>query len=345
MQVGRVILRTIGTLVGTILLYLLVVIFAPGFEVAKQPIPRRKREDETPPDSREDVSFLVNGLQVNGWLYRPKTTAPTACVIMSTGLGGTKGGVLERYALRFVEAGYAVLSYDYRYFGESEGEPRQLMDITDQLDDLRAAVAYARSRPEIDPDRIVLWGTSAGGSYGLIIAAEDRRIAGVITQCAGLDHEVDSKLYLQEAGIPHFLRLFMHAQRDKGRSRIGLSPHYIPVVGQPGTLAMINAPGAYDGYARLMADSETFVNQVCARLLLMAHGPDVVETAASVQCPVLFLVCEHDNLVAPDSHVRVAKLLGDKATVVSFPIGHFDIYEGEHFEKAVSEKLAFIRNR
>ena len=64
MQVGGAILRTIGALFGAILLYLLVVIFAPGFEVPKQPIPRRKRDDETPPNSREDVSFLVDGLRV-----------------------------------------------------------------------------------------------------------------------------------------------------------------------------------------------------------------------------------------------------------------------------------------
>ena len=342
MNVGRVIVRTIGTLLGALLLYLLIVLFGPGFDVPKQPIPKRRRDEKPPPDSREDVSFLVNGLRVSGWLYQPGSNAPAACIIMSTGLGGTKDGVIERYALRFAEAGCAVLTYDYRCFGESEGEPRQLMNIADQLDDLRAAVAYARSRAEIDPDRIVLWGTSAGGGYGIVIAAEDPRIAAVITQCAALDHEVDSKLYLQQAGIPHFLRLFIHAQRDKGRSRLGLSPHYIRVVGQPGTVAMLNAPGAYEGYAELVAESETFENQVCARLVLMTHGPDVVQAAASVGCPVLIITCENDNLVAPDSHVRVAAALGDKATVVSYPIGHFEIYAGEHFEKAVSGKVAFI---
>jgi pimeloyl-ACP methyl ester carboxylesterase len=157
-----------------------------------------------------------------------------------------------------------------------------------------------------------------------------------------LDHEVDSKLYFQNTGIRQFMRLFVHAQRDKGRSRFDLSPHRIPIVGQPGTLAFMTASGAYDGYARLVADSGTFENQVCARLLFMAHGPDTVEAAAHVRCPVLFLVCEHDNLASPDSHVRAAAVLGDKATVVSYPIGHFDIYEGEHFENAVAAKLAFL---
>jgi dienelactone hydrolase len=332
-------------LISLAIQYVIIVIFAPGFNVPGQPIPRRKREDETPPDSREDVSFVVDGLRVSAYLYRPKATTPVPCIIMSTGLGGTKDALLERYALRFVEAGCAALTYDYRYFGASEGEPRQLMDISCQLDDLRAAVAYARSRPEIDPEGIVLWGTSAGGGYGIIIAAEDRRIAGVITQCTPLDPEADAQLFFQHAGIPQFLRLLTHALRDKGRSRFGLSAHRIPIVGQPGALAFLNAPGAYDGYARLVAGSETFENQVCARLLFGAQGPDVVEAADNVRCPVLILVCQHDSLTAPDSHARAAAALGDKATVVSYPIGHFDIYEGEHFENAVADKLAFLAER
>ena len=128
---------------------------------------------------------------------------------MNHGFGGTKDSVLERYALRFVAAGTAVLTYDYRHFGESEGEPRQLYDVSYQLQDLRAAIAYARGRSEIDPEKIVIWGTSAAGGYGLVIAAEDERIAAVIGQCAGIDHEADSKLFMEREGMAYFLRLFV----------------------------------------------------------------------------------------------------------------------------------------
>jgi pimeloyl-ACP methyl ester carboxylesterase len=176
----------------------------------------------------------------------------------------------------------------------------------------------------------------------LVIAAEDEKIAAVISQCAALDHDADSKLYVERAGIGHFIKLFVHAQRDKGRSRFGLSPHMIPMVGQPGTMAMHNAPGAFDAYARLMRDSDNFKNEVCARVLFMADGPDPSEAAKEVDCPVLILVCEFDNLVAPGSHVKVAQALGDRAIVRSYPIGHFDIYEGEHFERAVGEMVALI---
>jgi pimeloyl-ACP methyl ester carboxylesterase len=263
---------------------------------------------------------------------------------MNQGFGGTKDCLLEKYALRFIKEGVAVLTYDYRHFGDSEGQPRQLYEVTYQLEDLRAAIAYARDREEIDPEKIVLWGTSASGGYGLVVAAEDKRIAAVIAQCAGIDHEADDKLFLEREGYRFFIRLLVHAQRDKGRSRLGLSPHKLPIVGRPGTVALLTAPGAFDGYASLFSESETFENEVCARLFFMTHGPDPNEAALEVSCPVLFLVCEQDNLVAPDSHVKAAGALGDKAVVKSYPIGHFDIYRGVYFQEAVNEMIALIKD-
>ncbi len=335
-------------LIAAVFGYLIVVIFSPFLSVPKQPLPRRKEGDngrKPPPSSRQNVQFSVDGTTIRGWLYLPPDApGPVPCVIMSHGFGGTKDCILEKYALRFIDAGMAVLTYDYRHFGDSDGEPRQLYDVSYQLEDLRAAVAYARGRNEIDPEKIVLWSTSAAGGYGLVVAAEDDGIVAVIAQCAGIDHEADSKIYMEREGYGWFARLFVHAQRDKGRSRFGLSPHTFPIVGRPGTVAMLTAPGAFDGYAGIAGESETFENEVCARLLFMGHGRDPIEAAEEVQCPVLFLVCEHDNLASPESHVRAAEALGDKAAVKSYPIGHFDIYDGEHFEQAVNEKIAFIEN-
>ena len=233
-----------SVLIVTILLYLIVILFSPVISAPKQPMPRRKKEDNEgtePPSSRQDVHFSVAGSKISAWLYLPQDSSQAVpCIVMSHGFGGTKDFILEKYALRFVAAGTAVLTYDYRHFGSSEGEPRQLYDTLSQLEDLRAAIAYARTRSEIDAQKIVLWGTSASGGYGLIIAAEDENIAAVIGQCAGLDHEADSKLFMERNGYAYFFRLFVHAQRDKGRSRLGLSPHTIPIAGKEGTLAMFN---------------------------------------------------------------------------------------------------------
>ena len=339
---------TVGffVLVTAILVYLIVIIFFPVLSLPKQSFNKSKRQNgrKQAPPSRQDVHFSIKGTMLSAWLYMPerRMTDPMPCVVMSTGFGGTKDCLLERYALRFNQAGYAVLTFDYRHFGESEGEPRQLFNVSTQLEDLKTAVAYARSRSEIDSEKIFIWGTSAAGGYGLSIAAEDKQIAGIISQCPGIDHDADSKLFMEREGIGTFIKLLLHAQRDKGRSRFGLSPHRIPIVGQPGTVAMLTAPGAYDGYSELLDESPTFRNEVCARLLLTPNKSDPNEAAKDVQCPVLFLFCEHDNLVSPNSHAKAAQALGDKVTVRSFPIGHFDIYEGDCFEQAVQEKLNFM---
>jgi fermentation-respiration switch protein FrsA (DUF1100 family) len=340
-----IIFYVFGIFIGLIILYLAIIIFSPGFHIPKQPIPglksRTEGKNDTSPSSRLDVSFEVDGLNLKAWLYLPQdVSVPVPCIIMNHGFGGTREMLLENYSIPFQKAGMAVLTFDYRCFGDSEGEPRQLFAIKSQLEDCSAAIDYARNQSEIDPDKIAIWGTSAGGGYGLAIAAKDKKIACICAQVAGLDSHEDGKLALKREGLGFFLRLFMHAQRDKGRSRFGLSAHKIPIVGEPGTLAMIVAPGAFEGYARLAQTG--IVNEVCARAILTTGGYNPVKYAKDVHCPVLIQICEKDNLVSPLSAEKVAGILGEKAEIKRYPIGHFDIYTGDHFEQAVRDQIDFF---
>ncbi len=340
-----IILYIIGILIGIIILYLGIAIFSSGFHVPKQPLSGLKsgaeEENNKPPSSRMNVSFEVCGSIIKAWLYLPVNVyVPVPCIVMNHGFGGTRDWILENYALRFQDAGIAVLTYDYRNFGESEGEPRQLFAIKSQLEYCSAAVDFARSRAEIDPDKIAIWGTSAGGGYGLAIAAKDKKITCICAQVAGLNIKEDGKLALKREGPGFLLRLFMHAQRDKGRSRFGLSAHKIPIVGKPGTLAMIIAPGAYEGYAKLAQTD--FINEVCARAILTTGGYNPINYAKDVHCPILIQVCEKDNLVSVNSAQKVAGILGKKAEIKRYLIGHFDIYTGDHFEQAVRDQIEFF---
>jgi fermentation-respiration switch protein FrsA (DUF1100 family) len=299
-------------------------------------------EDIKPPKCRKDVSFEVGNTALSAWLYLPEIlSTPVACIVMSHGFGGTKDMILESYALRFVEAGMAVLTFDYRYFGKSEGEPRQLFMISCQLEDYKAAIEYARNLKEIDSDKIALWGTSAGGGYGMVIASRDKKIACIVGQCPGLDNQEDGKLALKREGIGFFLGLFVHAQRDMGRSRFGLSPHKIPIVGRPGTLAVVTASGAIDGYSKVVPAG--FINEICSRGLLRTLGHNPINYTKDVQCPVLLQICEKDNLVSKNSYLKTATILGTYAELKKYPIGHFDIYMGENLEKAVNDQIAFFK--
>src|SRR4051812_3692776 len=122
--------------------------------------------------TRLDVAFPSSDDECRAWLFMPDAERPPL-VILGHGLGATREYALEPYAERFAEAGIAALVFTYRHFGDSGGQPRQLLDIERQLGDWAAALAYARNLDGIDHDRIALWGTSFAGGHGVEAAARD----------------------------------------------------------------------------------------------------------------------------------------------------------------------------
>jgi fermentation-respiration switch protein FrsA (DUF1100 family) len=339
----QVILVAVGVVIGAIAIYLVLIAFVLDLSVPAQPL-ERGAADEDPvgaPPTR-DVRFEVDGTALRGWLFLPQDTpAPFPCIVMAHGFGGTRDCGLDRYAGRFRKAGFAVLAFDYRHFGASEGEPRQLYWNPLQLEDWSAAVAYARGLDEVDASRIALWGSSASGGHVIVTAAKDPEIVCVSAQCPGLDPRHEARGWFSRLGPRRIARLIMHAQRDMARSRFGLSPHKIPIVGRPGTVAFFDLPDAYAGYSALAP--EGFVNEVCARIVLRAGVYRPIEHAKDVRCPVLLQICEQDELVAPETAEATAEELGALAGVERYPIGHFDIYHGAPFEIAVRDQLAFFK--
>jgi fermentation-respiration switch protein FrsA (DUF1100 family) len=115
-----------------------------------------------------EIPFTSGGVACAAW-HLPANSSTFAdpqgrpCVVMAHGFGGTRDSGLLRYAEPIAEAGIDALVFDYRGFGDSGGEPRQLVSFRRQREDYRAAVAAARSLPGVDPERIVLSGTSYSG--------------------------------------------------------------------------------------------------------------------------------------------------------------------------------------
>ncbi|MGI8623662.1 MAG: alpha/beta hydrolase, partial [Solirubrobacteraceae bacterium] len=115
---------------------------------------------------------------IAGVLHRPPDA--TACVVLGHGFSATVEAGLERYCARFAAVGFAALAFDYRRFGASCGEPREVLVVEDQLADWADALRFARSIEGID--RIAIWGTSYGGGHVLEAAARDGGVAAVVSQ-------------------------------------------------------------------------------------------------------------------------------------------------------------------
>jgi dienelactone hydrolase len=94
---------------------------------------------------------------------------------MAHGYAGVKEHSVARFAQAFADAGFVVLLHDHRTFGVSDGEPRQDIDPWRQIADWRRAISYLEARPEVDPKRIGLWGTSYAGGHAPVLGATDRR--------------------------------------------------------------------------------------------------------------------------------------------------------------------------
>jgi fermentation-respiration switch protein FrsA (DUF1100 family) len=340
------ILYGIGLLFGLFVLELLLVALLPGFDVPPQPLSRVIRPTVSgspqPSSAREDVQFLVQNTVLRAWFYRPvDIPAPYPCIVMAHGLGGTRDMGLEAYALRFQNAGFAVLVFDYRYFGASEGTPRQLIWIPAQLEDWAAAIKFARALSQIDPTRIALWGTSLSGGHVLVIAARDPSIACTSAQCPGMDGRAAAFESFERMSHRTMLRMIMHGQRDLIRSWLGLSPHKVPIVGRPGTIALMNTPDAYESFPRLITD--TYVNEACARILIRGDKYRPIKEAHKVRCPVLLQICTKDTLAPVRSVEETAQILGDLAEVKHYPLSHFDIYTGDGFNQGVQDQISFFQ--
>src|SRR5919198_1892386 len=142
--------------------------------------------------SRKELTFASGGDTCAAWFY-PSTTDQGArpIIVMAHGLTGTRRDRLGAFADRFAAAGIAALVFDYRGFGDSTGEP-DLYEPSRQLDDWRAAIAFARSLPGIDAERVATFGSSSGGGHALAAAAADSKVAAAISQVPMLDRETQS---------------------------------------------------------------------------------------------------------------------------------------------------------
>src|SRR3954447_4268303 len=137
----------------------------------------------TPPQ-RQKVRFPSGDTTCAAWHYAGTNGA---CVVMAGGTGVTKEPATDRFAPRFHAAGFSVLAIDFRRVGESGGSLRQVVRVNEQVEDLHAAVAFARELPEVDPARVALWGFSLAGGHVLRVAAADAAIAAVVAQAPFVD--------------------------------------------------------------------------------------------------------------------------------------------------------------
>lgn len=294
-----------------------------------------------PRHTRHDTTFDSGGTSCAAWLYRPAGVERPPIVVMAHGFGAIRTMRLDAYAERFAQAGYAVLVFDYRGWGDSDGRPRHVLSVPRQHEDWRAAVRYARSLDGVDPGRVVLWGTSFAGGHVLHLAADDHELAAVVAQVP----HVSGIAAARSVPLPVTVRLAWAGLRDVVRAAFGRSPHRVPSVGRPGEVAMMTSPDAWPLARRLAAhDLERFdrENLVAARIALTMASYSPGRRTARIAAPTLVQIALKD-IVTP---VRAAKRAAGRiprVEVETYDCSHFEPYLDPYFDDVVGAQVAFLR--
>ena len=287
--------------------------------------------------TRHDISFVSDGDACAAWLYLPDGVTSPPVVILGHGLGATRDMRLDAFAERFAAAGIAALAFTYRHFGDSEGEPRQLLSIKRQLADWDAAIEHVKNRDDVDGTRLAVWGSSFGGGHAITVASRHPELAAAVSQCPFTDGLASAKAL----GPVGSMRLMPLVGRDLLAKARGKEPVRITLAGAPGSQALMTAPDALPGYLALVPEGKPFVNEVAARVVptITAYRPG--RAAKKVASPILFCVCDTDSVTPPAETLAYART-APKGEIKTYPAGHFDIYLGDAFEAVVADQVEFL---
>ncbi len=304
-----------------------------------------ERSEAQPVSRRRDVTFPSHGDTCAAWHLIGEGDAfarerGRPCVVMAHGIGGTRDSSLLGFAEAFASAGLDVLLFDYRGFGDSTGEPRQLALPPRHREDYLAAVEFARGLDGVDPERIVLWGTSWSGGHVVYVGADDPRIAAVVAQAPDLDGRRTLREIARYADWVQLAKVTWEGLKDLVGDARGRPPHLIPIAARPGQVAAMASPDAYDGYQ--MIAGPTWRNEIAARAVVAENRNRAVTRIGYLRCPILIQIADRDT-VAPPAQARAAAWSAKgQVEVREYPCEHFDIYQGEWRERAIADQLYFL---
>jgi pimeloyl-ACP methyl ester carboxylesterase len=249
-----------------------------------------------------------------------------SCVVMGHGFGAVKD-MLIPYAEKFREH-FSLVLFDYRHFGRSKGEPRQLISVKKQLEDWKNVVEYAGSKYK----KIAIWGSSFSGGHVLEIASE-RDVDAVVSQVPFVDGvEVAKSMGARSA---KFVAL--------GLLDLLLSPFggfKVPIAGDRGLLP--------SDYLRLVEETQRrcpwkipWENYTFARVSLSIPFYRPIRKVDRIRCPVFYLIAEGDTVTPPSAALKAAQRTKG-AEVMKVKGGHFDVYL-EHLEVVSDGELKFLK--
>lgn len=283
------------------------------------------------------LQFISQGTRCAGTLQLPAQSRKAPVIIMAQGFGMIKAAGLPKFAERFVAQGYAVFSFDYRGFGDSEGHPRHWVNPKRHLEDWKAALNFVRTLDSVDTQQIILWGYSFSGGHAIQTAARDGQVKAVILQAP----HVDGLSSLKGVPISKLAKLSLAGFMDLFGGWVN-NPVYRPIIGRENDIAAMTTPDAWDGYLSQMPENAKWKNKTRARIFLEVANYNPIRFAHKLNMPVVVISGQRDTII-PESSIRAAAKKMPNAEYYMLNSNHFELCDGELFEQNISLQIDFLK--
>jgi hypothetical protein len=286
---------------------------------------------------RKNIEFNAEGVTLRGWFYQPeggKSKYPT--IIMSHGYNCLKEFFLDTYAEKFVAAGFAVLIYDNRNFGDSDGLPRQELDPWQQVRDYRHAITFVQTLDCVDEERIGIWGTSYSGGHVLVVTALDKRVKCVVSQVPTIS---GWNGMLRRVSPKDWAAMYQDFDADRMNRFLGKEPAMRPMIEAPNdrqqaSHASIDAWEFFNGQMTPETEKWRFnkwKNEITLRSIEMysEYEPgSYIKRIAPI--PLLMIVAKNDVVAVTDEALEAFNQAREVKKLHLFPGNHFSAYADQH---------------
>lgn len=291
---------------------------------------------------RRDVEFRTDdGTLLRGWFWpaQGRIGQPAPVVVMAHGISGVRDAWMERYGSSFAKAGFNALYYDPRGFGSSDGRVRQELVPAQLVDDVRDAISFAITLPEVDPQRVALWGSSYGGGVMTQAGSLDMRVKCVAVQVPF----VNGSGVRQHIPAPEWQGLQQWFTADRQARAAGAPPQTMKVISQDkSTPAILATPESWEWGSETAGKSLGWKNEVTVRTLELAFTFDPVHVIDRMTAAYLCIAAIRDDLIPHD----LTRAAFERATctkeLVSMDMNHFDPYD-RRFPEVWGATLAWFQ--
>ena len=298
----------------------------------------------------QSIEFRSQGALLRGRLYVPKfVKQKPPIVIMAHGFTSTINGMTaDKYAERFMENGFAVLLYDHRNFGASDGEPRQEINFWVQARGYIDAIDFANELTEIDTGKIAVWGASMSAREAFLVGTVDTRVGAIITIIPAygddfpvVDYEGKNYAFARETLLRDHILDLPHSKTDPMPI---VSPDQLNIPSRLTELTAFRWFMEYGGrYGTDWKNVVSFANTE------MPEDFHLGQCAAEIKAPILMVVAKNDEMTgaSPEVANAVFKSIKQPKEWVDISGGHFGLlyYPSPLFEKSSRAQINFLERQ